>query len=142
MKQKTSYWLIALLMVCSVVFGGLTGYFCAFYHVKSSQKTFEKEMQKVEKRQQQNQRGKDHSWRFPAEEFYTMCAQKKMTDLNNEYSFIKATNYAQQLITQENPLADMSSFSYYLERETLPSLSQFYVCHHPHSSHRSYRSNR
>lgn len=46
MKQKTSYWLIALLMVCSVVFGGLTGYFCAFYHVKSSQKTFEKEMQK------------------------------------------------------------------------------------------------
>lgn len=79
----------------------------------------EKEMQKVEKRQQQNQRGKDHSWRFPAEEFYTMCAQKKMTDLNNEYSFIKATNYAQQLITQENPLADMSSFNYYLERETL-----------------------
>ena len=46
MKQKTSYWLVALLMVCSVVFGGLTGYFCAFYHVKSSQKTFEKEMQK------------------------------------------------------------------------------------------------
>ena len=75
--------------------------------------------QRLQRRQQQNQRGKDHSWLFPAEEFYNMCAKENATDLSKEYSFIKATNYAKQLIARENPLADMSSFNDYLEKEKL-----------------------
>ncbi|MBD9116192.1 MAG: hypothetical protein EGQ10_03310 [Clostridiales bacterium] len=50
-----------------------------------------------------------------------MCAKENATDLSNEYSFVKATNYAKQLIARENPLADMSAFNDYLEKEKLQS---------------------
>lgn len=89
--------------------------------IRHEKEQAEKLRKQAEQRQQQNQRGKDHSWLFPAEEFYNMCAKENATDLSNEYSFLKATNYAEQLIARENPLADMSSFNDYLEKEKLQS---------------------
>ena len=89
--------------------------------IRHEKEQAEKLRKQAEQRQQQNQRGKDHSWLFPAEEFYNMCAKENATDLSNEYSFVKATNYAKQLIARENPLADMSAFNDYLEKEKLQS---------------------
>ena len=77
--------------------------------------------EELNQQQEQNQRGKNHDWLFPAEEFYNMCERGNATDLSNEYSMIKATNYAKQLIAKENPKADISYFSDYLEREKLQS---------------------
>lgn len=117
--------MIMLIVICLII--GIV--YSIVYSMKekaakeeAERKAAEKERQrKVEQRQQQNQRGKDHSWLFPAEEFYNMCAKENATDLSKEYSFIKATNYAKQLIARENPLADMSSFNDYLEKEKLQS---------------------
>lgn len=117
--------MIMLIVICLII--GIV--YSIVYSMKekaakeeAERKAAEKERQrKVEQRQQQNQRGKDHSWLFPAEEFYNMCAKENATDLSNEYGFVKATNYAKQLIARENPLADMSSFNDYLEKEKLQS---------------------
>ena len=104
---------------------GLLILYLVYSTEKDLNKAVEQEMQErkeqEKQRQEQNQRGKDHSWVFPAEEFYTMCAKEKVTNLSKEYSFVKATNYAQELIARENPLADMSSFSDYLGKEKLQS---------------------
>ena len=110
--------MIMLIVICLII--GIV--YSIVYSMKekaakeeAERKAAEKERQsKVEQRQQQNQRGKDHSWLFPAEEFYNMCAKENATDLSNEYGFVKATNYAKQLIARENPLADMSSFNDYI----------------------------
>jgi len=137
--------IMALLIVCSnssdaaTVMVGLffiaLGGFLVYYPIYQLNQAVEREMQRKkeqeeqrkqqveqeEQRKQQNQRGNDHSWSFPAEEFYNMCAKENTTDLSMEFSFIKATNYAKQLIERENPLADMSAFKDYLEKEKLQS---------------------
>lgn len=69
----------------------------------------------------QNQLGISGQWEFPAEEFYCRCMKNKIQNINNEYGFNKAKKIAEQLIREECSMADISSFSDYLERKKLQS---------------------
>lgn len=88
-------------------------------------KAVEEEISRLEKKEQehqrQNQLGITGQWEFPAEEFYCRCEKNKIQTINNEYGFNKAKLIAEQLIRDECPMADISSFSDYLEREKLQS---------------------
>ena len=77
--------------------------------------------EETEENLRQNQLGKSGQWEFPAEEFYYRCVKNKVQNINSEYEFNKAKLIAEELIREECPMADISSFSDYLEREKLQS---------------------
>lgn len=80
------------------------------------------ELERLQKEQEinrLNQSGKEGKWKFPAEEFYRRCSEKKVEDVSSEYGFIKAKAIAEQLIVELCPEADMSCFQTYLTKEKL-----------------------
>ena len=80
------------------------------------------ELERLQKNQEineLNQSGKEGKWKFPAEEFYRRCSEKKVEDVSSEYGFIKAKAIAEQLIVELCPEADMLCFQTYLTKEKL-----------------------
>lgn len=80
------------------------------------------ELERLHKKQEinrLNQSGKEGKWKFPAEEFYRRCSEKKAEDISSEYGFIKAKGIAEQLIVELCPEADISCFQSYLTKEKL-----------------------
>ena len=74
-----------------------------------------KRVRKNAERLEEIQSGK---WDFPAEKFYNTCKnQTKLTDLNNEYSIIKARRIAEQYAEKE--LFDLSYYEQYFTAEKL-----------------------
>lgn len=85
---------------------------------KQRQQELEKQEQQIKiEQEKRNLAAKEGKWNFPAADFYRLCRDNHITDLNNEYSTQKALKIAKELIEKSD--IDVAYCSDYLSVKSL-----------------------
>lgn len=86
---------------------------------KRKQKLEEDERKRNEKTAKINGMIKAGTWEFPLDKFYLRCKKENLIALDNEYSFLKAKQIAEQVILEADRHIDLANCVEYLSKDHL-----------------------
>ena len=86
---------------------------------KINQKIEEDERKRNEETTKINGMIKAGTWEFPVDKFYLRCKKENIISLDNEYSFLKAKQIAEQVIKGENRYIELANCAAYLRKDRL-----------------------